>query len=637
MSTSGRQPGLWDHSSSPSRFRVWVLPFLSVALALAITLPLVARFTRAPVFSFLLMAVVVSAWYGGWKPGLLTVALSALAALFLVLPPAGSFTTSRGGYIALAVFVFAALLMCWFNAQLHQARDRLRRSEGEYRRLVDNAPYGIFRSSVSGDCFLSVNPAMVRLLCYDSAEDLMSRRISRDIYADAGVRAELVKQIKATGEVIGHETRWRRKDGSIIHVRLSGRAEHNAKGEIIYADGIVEDVSEPRLLEEQLRLSQRLESVGRLAGGIAHDFNNALMVITGYVGLLQEKLPPDDARHRYTEEVLRASERAASLVSRLLAFSRKQVLAPRVLDLNAVLTDIAKVLPRIIGEDIEIAFLMRPNLGRVMVDPAQIEQVIMNMAVNARDAMPQGGKLTIETADVYLDENYARTHIGTQAGWHVMLAISDSGEGMPPEVKAHIFEPFFTTKEKGKGTGLGLAQVYGIVKQSNGSIWVYSEPGRGTTFKVYLPRVEASQLDTGAAVPSGAAGGTETILVVEDEEALRGVVREYLEGHGYRVLEAGNGREALDLARRHDGAIPLLISDVIMPGMSGRQVADELVKARPDLRVLFISGYTDDAIVNHGVLEAGTEFLQKPFPLETLGTKVRNLLDGRSGNGTPAS
>jgi PAS domain S-box-containing protein len=605
-----------------------MLPFLSTALAFAITLPLVARFTRAPVFMFLLIAVILSAWYGGLRVGLLAVVLSTLGAAYLVMEPVGSLLTSRAAAISLAVFVFGAVAMCWFIAELHDARDRLRRSEGEYRRLVDNATYGIFRSSLRGDCFLSVNPALVKMLNYDSTEELQSRRISRDIFRVPEERAEVLRQLAEKGEVRGIETQWRRKDGSFIHVRLSGRAERDGRGEAVFGDGIVEDVSEPRLLEEQLRLAQRLESVGRLAGGIAHDFNNALMVITGYVGLLHDKLGEDDDRRRYTTEVLRASERAASLVSRLLAFSRKQVLTPRILDLNAVLTDIAKILPRIIGEDVQLSFQMQPGLGRVLVDPAQIEQVIMNLAVNARDAMPRGGKLTLETADVYLDEHYTRTHVGTRPGWHVMLAMSDSGEGMPPEVRAHIFEPFFTTKEQGKGTGLGLAQVYGIVKQSNGSIWVYSEPGRGTTFKIYLPRVETPRADPdGGLAPARSAGGSETILVVEDEAALRAVVCEYLEGRGYRVLAAGNAEDALVLAGQHAGDIRLLITDVIMPGKSGSQLAAEMGKQRPGMRVLYISGYTDDAIVNHGVLEAGTEFLQKPFPLDLLGSKVRHILD----------
>jgi CheY-like chemotaxis protein/two-component sensor histidine kinase len=365
-----------------------------------------------------------------------------------------------------------------------------------------------------------------------------------------------------------------------------------------------------------------------LAGGIAHDFNNLLTVILGYGDLTLTQLNKEDPLHRNISEVKKAAERAAGLTRQLLAFSRKQVMQPKVLDLNTVVSELEKMLRRLIGEDVGLRTALESDLGSVKADPGQIEQIIMNLAVNARDAMPQGGKLTIETTNVHLDEEYAKSHIAVIPGPYVMLAVSDTGMGMDQQTQARIFEPFFTTKVAGKGTGLGLSTVYGIVKQSGGNIWVYSELGRGTTFKIYLPRVdEGAQKFERRVEAKGALKGSETVLLAEDEEAVRTLARQLLEMYGYQVLEAANGGAALLICERHQEPIHLLITDVIMPEMSGRELADRLAQLRPDMKVLFMSGYTDNAIVHQRVLDEWANFIQKPFPTDALARKVRNVLD----------
>jgi CheY-like chemotaxis protein len=371
-----------------------------------------------------------------------------------------------------------------------------------------------------------------------------------------------------------------------------------------------------------------MEAVGRLAGGIAHDFNNLLTVITSYSDILLEDLASQDPRRGDVEEIGKAAASAARLTRQLLAFSRQQVLEPRVLDLNASLASADKLLRRLLGEDIELVTAPAPSLGTVKADPGQLEQVIVNLAVNARDAMPEGGKLTLETANADMDDAYVREHPAAKPGSYVVLAVSDTGVGMDEETQRRIFEPFFTTKEAGKGTGLGLATVYGIVKQSGGFIWVYSEPGHGTTFKIYLPRVEEPvDAETRPVPPLGSLRGTETVLLVEDAAAVRAVIHQTLDRLGYRVLEAPNGEAALHLATKHRGPIHLLLTDVVMPELGGRQLAERLSALRPELRVLYASGYTDDAVVRHGVLKPGIAYLQKPFTPEVLALKVREVLD----------
>jgi signal transduction histidine kinase/CheY-like chemotaxis protein len=404
------------------------------------------------------------------------------------------------------------------------------------------------------------------------------------------------------------------------------------KGELRYVIHRVDDVTEVVRLERQgnEQQSQRMEALGRLAGGVAHDFNNLLGVITGYGELLGRDLQDDTRLTRYVGDILKAAERAGGLARQLLAFSRKQVLQPRVLDVNVVVSDTEKMLRRLIGEDVMLVTVLEDRLGHVKADPGQIEQVLMNLAVNARDAMPRGGRLTIETANVDLDAAYVRLRPGVEPGPYVMLAVSDTGHGMKQETLGHVFEPFFTTKAVGKGTGLGLSTVHGIVKQSGGHVWVYSEPEHGATFKVYLPRTkEAAPAPVTEKTDHPMPQGAETVLLVEDEAGLRELVRECLEGSGYRVLEARQAAHALEIAGDYAGPIDLLVTDVVMPGMSGRELSERLAASHAGMRVLYMSGYTDDAVVLHGVLAEEMAFLQKPFTLNALARKVRALLDGR--------
>jgi nitrogen-specific signal transduction histidine kinase len=391
---------------------------------------------------------------------------------------------------------------------------------------------------------------------------------------------------------------------------------------------ICRDISQRKVLEEQLRQAQKLEAIGTLAGGVAHDFNNLLTIISGYSDFLISRFPPDDPTKAMLKEIQKAGERAASLTRQLLAFSRKQILEPKILNINAVVSDTEKMLRRLIGEDIAFTTVLEPTLGPVKADPGQIEQVIMNLVVNARDAMPQGGKLTIETAVVELDGQYAQRHAEVTPGKYVVLAVSDTGCGMDDKTKAHIFEPFFTTKGPGKGTGLGLATVYGIVKQSGGHVWVYSEVGKGSSFKIYLPFIR-EKASSGSSLPGSSKVplGTETILLAEDEDAVRTITKHALAMFGYTVLEARNGIEAIRLCQQHQGPIHVIVSDVVMPELGGRQLVEMITSLKPDIKVLFLSGYTDDAVVRHGVLEAETAFLQKPFTPGALARKVREVLD----------
>jgi signal transduction histidine kinase/DNA-binding NarL/FixJ family response regulator len=401
-----------------------------------------------------------------------------------------------------------------------------------------------------------------------------------------------------------------------LHVQVQRQAEDRRR-----------EAVERERLEDQLRQAQKMEAVGRLAGGIAHDFNNLLTVIAGYGDILRTHLAAEETARTYVDEITRAGDRAAALTRQLLAFSRRQVLRPESLDLSAVLPNVERLLRRLIGEDIDLLILPQPDLWAVRADPSQIEQVVMNLAVNARDAMPLGGRLTIEAANVELDEEFAASHVGALPGSYVRLAVSDTGCGMDAATKARIFEPFFTTKDPGKGTGLGLAMVYGIVNQSGGHIDVYSEPGHGTTFQIYLPRDTSVPVAASRTPLPPPRPGTETVLLAEDDDSIRGMAALALRGHGYTVLAAANGPEALRLAEEHAGPIALLVTDVIMRGMSGRQLAEALAVQRPGLRVLFMSGYTDDAILHHGVLEAGIPFLHKPFGPDALARAVRAVLD----------
>jgi PAS domain S-box-containing protein len=421
--------------------------------------------------------------------------------------------------------------------------------------------------------------------------------------------------------------RHRKKDGKIINVEI---AEHP----LIFGGrqaclAMATDITERLRLEEQLRQVQRLESVGRLAGGVAHDFNNLLTVINGYAEMLFSEAGPDSSEREPLGQIRKAGDRAAELTRQLLAFSRRQVLQLSVLNLNAVVTETRSLLRRLIREDVRLTTELAPNLGLIQGDAGQLQQVIMNLAVNARDAMPDGGSLIIETTNVTLDEEHLAEHRELKAGEYVMLAISDTGIGMDEETRARIFEPFFTTKEMGKGTGLGLATVYGVVKQSGGWIWVYSEPGRGTTFKIYLPRTDKPESLAGKRAKTELRG-SETILVVEDYAEVRALALSGLAGFGYSVHGASSGKEALAFCREFAGPIHLVVTDVVMTDMNGREVANQISQVRPDARILFMSGYTADVIAHHGVLDAGVEYLQKPFTPECLAEKVREVLGSRT-------
>jgi two-component system cell cycle sensor histidine kinase/response regulator CckA len=424
---------------------------------------------------------------------------------------------------------------------------------------------------------------------------------------------------------IGREVKGLRKDGSTFPLDLAV-TEFQFDNQRYFV-GIVRDISDKKRLEEQLHQSQKMEAFGQLAGGVAHDFNNLLTVISGYSELLMAELPPDDPKKKMADQIHRAGKRAAALTRQLLAFSRQQVLEPKVLDLNVVVTDIEKMLRRLIGEDVQFTTVLGAAISPVKVDSGQIEQVIMNLAVNARDAMPQGGKLTIETREADLEESYTQTHPEAKTGRFVMIAISDTGCGMTPEVKARIFEPFYTTKDVGQGTGLGLAVVHGIVKQSGGNIDVYSEVGVGTTFRIYLPTVQQPAATSAGSAPEMPSRGSETILLVEDEDSVRELAMFVLRQCGYKVMTAPEGLAALQLVANCREKIDLLLTDVVMPQMGGRKLAETLLAEHPELRVLFMSGYTDDAVVRHGVLQSNANFLQKPFSPNSLAQKVRDVLD----------
>jgi two-component system, cell cycle sensor histidine kinase and response regulator CckA len=518
------------------------------------------------------------------------------------------------------------------SQQLAAAIDRkrneeaLRRSELRYRSMVQTAVYGIYRSSLEGR-FLDVNPALVGMLGYSSALEILNLDPAKDVFVDASEHGRLVDEFRRTGRMDGFEARWKRKDGATIIVRISGRAVASSDEPTDILEAIAEDITERRLLEDQFRQSQKMEAVGRLAGGIAHDFNNLLMVISGYTEVLLDQLQVGDPLHAKAEAIQQASDRATTLTRQLLAFSRKQLLELKVVDVNAIVTDMERLLRPLIGEDIELTTSLSPSVGCIRADAGQLEQVIMNLVVNAKDAMAKGGKISIRTASVTLDESYRPEDRFIKHGPYVMISVSDNGQGMDRETQARIFEPFFTTKEKGKGTGLGLSTVYGIIKQSGGYVFVQSEIGRGTIFTIYFPKVDEPSETLGTApVSLASSDGSETVLLVEDEDSVRQLVRETLVSRGYRVLEAENGRAGLAVAASHPDPIHLVITDVIMPGLSGHELIQQLLPVRPGMKVLYLSGYAQDAFPNSLPTEDQKIFLQKPFTLQNLARKVREVL-----------
>jgi len=521
------------------------------------------------------------------------------------------------------------LLFSELITERKKAEEALRARESKFRALLESSLDGIVIVDHTGRIAI-VNDATEKLFGYkrdellgQPPELLMPERFRA---GHIGHRMDYSSHPRSRPMGSGLEVYGRRKDGTEMPLEISLSPLKTEEGLLV--TGIIRDITERKRLEAQFLQSQKMEAVGRLAGGVAHDFNNLLTIITGYSQLLLGQLGANEPFRAQLEEITKAGDRAASLTRQLLAFSRRQVIAPQLLDLNTVVANTDKMLRRLIGEDIELVRVPGKELRKVRADPGQIEQVIVNLAVNARDAMPQGGRLTLETENVELDEAYAHTHLPVIPAPYVLLAVSDTGIGMDSEVQSHCFEPFFTTKEPGKGTGLGLATVYGIVKQSGGYVWVYSEPGRGTTVKIYLPGVETSAETVERPAESASRlQGSETVLLVEDEEAVRRLARGILETKGYSVLEANGGEEALQLCWEHQGPIHIMLTDVVMPGLSGRELAERLAALRPELKVLYMSGYTDDAVVRHGILAAGTAFLQKPFAPDALARKVREILD----------
>ncbi len=504
----------------------------------------------------------------------------------------------------------------------------LEESEERYKNLSNLAYEGILIHNKG--VAIDANESMAKMFGYQR-EELIGKNVIKLCIPEEyhGLIAEKISQeVSEPYEVMG-----KKKDGTLFHIELEARNIRESGGGSRVA--AIRDITdrkqaekEKAALEEQLLQSQKMESIGRLAGGVAHDFNNLLTVILSACSFMADDLREGDPLLKDVREIKNAGDRAVALTRQLLAFSRRQMLQTEVLDLNLTLKNLDKMLRRLIGEDIDIETDLDPDIWKIEADPGQIEQIVMNLAVNARDAMPGIGKLTIETANVELDEEYARNHVNVTPGPYVMLAVSDTGSGMDKETTAQIFDPFFTTKEKGKGTGLGLSMVYGIVKQHGGNIWVYSEPGKGTIFKIYLPKTKATERTPSMAMSTVAdSRGTETVLVVEDERAVLKLAVRTLERKGYNVLAARDGLEGQGVANTHEGPIHLLLTDVVMPNMGGKELAQKLLATRPQLKVLYMSGYTDNAIVHHGVLDKDTHFVQKPFGLDSLVQKVREVLD----------
>ncbi len=506
-----------------------------------------------------------------------------------------------------------------------RTEEQLHESERKYRLLFETNPEPMFVYDFETLRILAVNGAAITRYGYSEAEFLaLTIRDIRPVEEQGRLEQELAR--RPDEGAIRTGVRHRAKDGRLFEVDLVARPLEFAgrRARLVLA----RDVTAQRHLEDQLRQSQKMEAVGQLAGGIAHDFNNLLTAILGSTQLLLQVTPPGDVRREDVDEIRNAGLRAAELTRQLLAFSRRQVLAPKVLELNGVVANMDKMLRRLIGEDVELATTLHAEAGAVNADPGQLEQVLLNLVVNARDAMPGGGRVLIETTRALLRDELVERRHRLPPGDYACLAVTDSGAGMDESTQAHLFEPFFTTKEVGKGTGLGLATVYGIVKQSGGYIWVYSEPGRGTTVRVYLPRVPgAAEPPLPAPELPALRGGHETVLLVEDAAPVRTLARRSLEACGYTVLDAADGPSAIELSARHAGAIAVLVTDVVMPGMSGRELAERLAPTRPEMKVLYTSGYTDDAMVRQGVLNAGVAFLQKPFVPDSLARKVRDVLD----------
>ena len=512
---------------------------------------------------------------------------------------------------------------------LEATKVELQVSEAKYRAIFEDAVIGIFQCSPDGR-ILSANRALAQMVGYETAEQMAADvRNADELYVHADRRDELHRRLLSEGFVLNFEYQILRKDGKKVWLVQNARAVKDPQRRLIYYEGTVQDITEHKVLEEQFLQSQKMEAVGRLAGGVAHDFNNALGVITGYSELLENSLPVEDATRIWVQEIQKAGQRATSLTRQLLAFSRKQPIQPVVIDMNILVERTLEMLRRLVGEDIQLRFQPECEPVKVKVDPAQFDQILMNLAVNARDAMPNGGALGIRIGIVQLNDKYVKDHPSAKAGRHAVVSVSDTGIGIDKETQAHIFEPFFTTKGIGRGTGLGLSTVYGIVAQSGGHITVHSEPGRGTTFELYFPAAAAATNEPVIAAPISTRllKGIETILLVEDEAALRELTAGNLSRGGYKVLEASDASTAIQIVEQYMQPIHLLLTDVIMPGLDGGQLADTVLRSRPGVKLLFMSGYTDDRLAHKGVLRTGVPLLEKPFNLHSLLEKVREVLD----------
>jgi PAS domain S-box-containing protein len=516
------------------------------------------------------------------------------------------------------------------NSEMRAIIQALRESEEKYRTLVENVPIGVFRNTADPHGrFLQANRAMVRIFGYDSIDEFMNIQVS-DLYQDPEERRLFVEEISLNGSVKDRELLLRKKDGTPIWVSVTANVECDDEGNIRWIDGVLEDITLKRRLEEQLRQSQKMEAIGTLAGGIAHDFNNILTAIIGYAGLLKTGVGQDNLLREYVDEMMVSCERASLLTQSLLAFSRKQVISPKPVDLNKVIKKVKALLMRVIGEDIELRTILADRDLVVMADVGQMEQVLMNLAANARSAMPDGGILSIGTEALELDDEFTKAYGYGIPGLYALVSVADTGHGMDEKTKERIFEPFFTTREVGKGTGLGLAMVYGIIKQHEGYITTYSELGKGTTFKIYLPLIQAEAEVTEPvteAAASGPPGGSETVLLAEDDSEVRKITRNILEGSGYKVIEAVDGEDAVNKFLLNKDEIQLLIFDVIMPKKSGKEAYEEVKKLAPGVKALFTSGYTADIIHRKGVLEEGINFIAKPAAPDILLKKMRELLD----------
>jgi PAS domain S-box-containing protein len=620
-----------------------VLPFTTVALHTAVTLFILSLAVLLASPTTGMVAVISQTGPGGKLARRMLPAAVIIPSVLGWLRLHGEALGLYGGTFGLALFsasvvVCFASLALWHATMLARAEavrkrsdDALLASESRFRRLFDSGIIGIIIADLGG-AIVDANDAFLQMVGYSRAE-LERGEVRWDRMTPPEWQAETVKRttlVRTTGRSGLGEKEYVRKDGSRVPVLVAGASldDHTTVG--IVSDLTLQRRTEAALqkTEGQLRQAQKMEAVGLLAGGIAHDFNNMLSVILSYSRLAMDEMKDNDPVRGDLLEIEGAGQRAAGLTRQLLAFSRQQLLQPRIVELNEIIHGVSKMLDRVIGEDIELSTVLGATTSRVKVDPGQIEQMLMNLMVNARDAMPRGGKITLETNNVELDETYAREHLGIVAGSYVMLGVTDTGMGMDEATQARIFEPFFTTKEKGRGTGLGLATVFGIVKQSGGAIWVYSELGKGTTFKVYLPRSEATgDLLASPASPAVAKRGSETVLLVEDDSSLRTLARNILQRNGYQVLEATSGGDALLICEQHTGPIDLLLTDVVMPRMNGPQLAERLTKLRPSMRVLYMSGYTDDSVIRHGVLAADMAFVQKPLLPDVLLSKVRESID----------